>query len=187
MNKRANPKQAARTAKQPGKLDKLDKLDKLGQRWQRTPTRWRIPLTLLCWLAGIGMLIGVPVLIQSFQTPGAALYGHNHTDRPIYSYWVNDKWGGNAAAYGGGTTCCWKIVGEQLEIHWVKSVTRTQSQQGLRKEELTLHLPTPPRKRSDTYLHVHFLPGDEVRLAWSDGVASPFREEFKARFSKEAP
>ena len=154
----------------------------LGQRWQRLPTRWRIPLTLLCWLVGIGMVIGVPVLIQSVQTPGAALYGHNHTDRPIFSYWVNDQWGGN-----GGVTCCWKIVGEQLEIHWVKSVTRTQSQQGLRKEELTLHLSNPPRKRSDTYLHVHFLPGDEVRLAWSDGVASPFREEFKARFSKEAP
>src|SRR5690606_40227610 len=89
----------------------------LEQRWLNLPTRWRIPLTLLCWLAGIGMVIGIPVLIQSLQTPGAALYVHNHTDRPIYSYWVNGNWGGNVSAYGGGkATCCWKIVGEQLEI-----------------------------------------------------------------------
>ena len=180
MNKRANSKQGARTAKQPGKLGIW--LHKLEQRWQRLPTRWRIPLTLLCWLVGIGMVIGVPVLIQSVQTPGAALYGHNHTDRPIFSYWVNDQWGGN-----GGVTCCWKIAGEQLEIHWVKDRTGAQVEAGLLEEEVTLFLPNPPRKRSDTYLHVHFLPGDEVRLAWSNGVASPFREEFKARFTKENP
>jgi hypothetical protein len=110
------------------------------------------------------------------------LYGHNHTDRPIFSYWVNDQWGGN-----GGVTCCWKIAGEQLEIHWVKDRTGAQVEAGLLEEEVTLFLPNPPRKRSDTYLHVHFLPGDEVRLAWSNGVASPFREEFKARFTKENP
>ena len=185
MNKRANSKQGARTAKQPGKLGIW--LHKLEQRWQRLPTRWRIPLTLLCWLVGIGLVIGVPVLIQSFQTPGAALYVHNHTDRPIYSYWVNNNWGGNAAAHGGGTTCCWKIVGEQLEIHWVKSVTRTQSQQGLRKGELTLSLPNPPRTRTDDTLHVHFLPGDEVRLAWSDEHTSPLKDEIKAQLAEETP
>jgi len=159
----------------------------LEQRWLNLPTRWRIPLTLLCWLAGIGMVIGIPVLIQSLQTPGAALYVHNHTDRPIYSYWINNNWGGNAAAYGGGTTCCWKIVGEQLEIHWIKDRTGAQVEAGLQEEEVTLFLPNPPRKRGDDTLHVHFLPGDHVRLAWSYEHTSPLKDDIKARFSKEAP
>ena len=180
MNKRANAKQAARTAKQPGKLDIW--LHTLEQRWLRLPTRWRIPLTLLCWLVGIGLVIGVPVLIQSFQTPGAALYGHNHTDRPIFSYWVNDQWGGN-----GGVTCCWKIVGEQLEVHWIKDRTGAQVEAGLLEEEVTLFLPNPPRKRSDDTLHVHFLPGDEVRLAWSDEHTSPLKDEIKAQLAEETP
>ena len=185
MNTRAHVKQGGRAIRQRGKLGTW--LHALEQRWLNLPTRWRIPLTLLCWLAGIGMVIGIPVLIQSLQTPGAALYVHNHTDRPIYSYWINNNWGGNAAAYGGGTTCCWKIVGEQLEIHWIKDRTGAQVEAGLQEEEVTLFLPNPPRKRGDTYLHVHFLPDDQVRLAWSNGVASPFREEFKARFTKENP
>lgn len=156
--------------------------------WLRIPALWRISLAWLFWPGVVGVVIGALVLIQSFQMPGAALYVHNYTDRPISNYWVNDNWGGNAFAYGGGkATCCWNIVGQQLEVHWIKSVTRTQSQHGLKKEEFTRRFPNPPRKQTDTYLHVHFLPGDEVRLAWSDGVASPYREELKARFSKETP
>jgi hypothetical protein len=185
MSKRS-PKSTTRTAKRPGKLDIW--LHTLEQRWLRIPKLWRIPLVLLFWLGAVGILLGTPILIKHFSLPGAALYVHNHTDRPIYSYWVNGNWGGNAFAYGGGkATCCWDIVGEHLEIHWIKDRTGAQVQQGLQEEELTRPLPNPPRKRTDTYLHVHFLPGDEVRLAWSDDVASPFREEFKTRFSKETP
>src|SRR5690606_8800519 len=185
MNTRAHVKQGGRAIRQRGKLGTW--LHALEQRWLNLPTRWRIPLTLLCWLAGIGMVIGIPVLIQSLQTPGAALYVHNHTDRPIYSYWINNNWGGNAAAYGGGTTCCWKIVGEQLEIHWIKDRTGAQVEAGLQEEEVTLFLPNPPRKRGDDTLHVHFLPGDHVRLAWSYEHTSPLKDDIKARFSKEAP
>jgi hypothetical protein len=184
MSKRS-PKSTTRTAKQPGKLDIW--LHTLEQRWLRIPKLWRIPLVLLFWLGAVAVLLGTPIMVKHFSLPGAALYVHNHTDRPIYSYWVNGNWGGNAAAYGGGTTCCWKIAGEQLEVHWVKSVTRTQAQQGLQKEELTHHLPNPRRKRTDDTLHVHFLPGDEVRLAWSHEYTSPLKEDIRAQLAKETP
>src|SRR5690606_17186570 len=119
--------------------------------------------------------------------PGAALYVHNHTDRPIYSYWVNGNWGGNAAAYGGGTTCCWKIVGEQLEIHWIKDRTGAQVEAGLQEEEVTLFLPNPPRQRGDDTLHVHFLPGDQVRLAWSKDRKSTRQNSSHVNISYDAP
>jgi len=112
--------------------------------------------------------------------PGAALYGHNHTDRPIFSYFVNDNWGGN-----GGMTCCWRIEGETLKVEWIKSMTRTQYEQGAREETLSLELPNPPRRRTDDTLHVHFLPGDQVRLAWSDAHTSPLREELSEFYARD--
>lgn len=86
------------------------------------------------------------VVWQAMRMPGAALYVHNHTDRPIFSYFVNDNWGGNAAAGGGAMTCCWSIKGETLKVEWIKSMTRTQYEQGAREEPLTLELPNPPRR-----------------------------------------
>ncbi|WDG94871.1 DUF3304 domain-containing protein [Pseudomonas chlororaphis] len=124
----------------------------------------------------VGGLIAAYFIWQYSRTPGAMLYGHNHTDRPIFSYFVNDNWGGN-----GGMTCCWRIEGKVLKVDWIKSMTRTQYEQGAREETLSVKLPNPPRQRGDRYLHVHFFPGDQVRVAWSPNLDTPYEN------LKEAP
>ncbi len=110
------------------------------------------------------------------QTPGAMLYVHNHTDRPIFSYSVNDAWGGNASAYGGGgASCCSRIEGDVLTVEWIKGRTGAQVRQSVQKETVTLEISNPPRTRQDKYLHVHFFPGDKVRLFWSSTPGSPYK------------
>ncbi|UQY36639.1 DUF3304 domain-containing protein [Pseudomonas fulva] len=116
------------------------------------------------------------------QTPGAMLYVHNHTDRPIFSYSVNDAWGGNASAYGGsGASCCSRIEGDVLKVEWIKGRTGEQARQSIKEETVTLEILNPQRTRQDKYLHVHFFPGDQVRLFWSPNLDSPFEN------LKEAP
>jgi len=116
------------------------------------------------------------------RMPGAMLYVHNHTDRPIFSYAVNEAWGGNASAYGGGgASCCSRIEGDVLTVEWIKSITQPQYEAGMREEILTREVPNPPRTRQDKYLHVHFFPGDQVRLFWSPNLDSHYES------LKEAP
>ncbi|AZD22249.1 Protein of unknown function [Pseudomonas chlororaphis] len=145
-------------------------------RWKSLSRLQKTLINLLVW----GGLIAAYFIWQSNRLPGAALYGHNHTDRPIYSYFVNDNWGGN-----GGVTCCWRIVGKTLKVDWIKSMTRTQYEQGAREETLSVEIPNPPRKRTDDTLHVHFLPGDQIRVAWSDKHTSPLKEELKEFYAKD--
>ena len=84
------------------------------------------------------------------QMPGAMLYVHNHTDRPIFSYSVNEAWGGNASAYGGGgASCCSRIEGDVLTVEWIKGRTGEQVRQGVQKETVTLEVPNPSRTRQD--------------------------------------
>ncbi|SDZ50443.1 DUF3304 domain-containing protein [Pseudomonas sp. NFIX28] len=147
-------------------------LPSLAKRWRRLSGRQK---TLIQWLV-LGALVAGYFIWQYNRMPGAALYGHNHTDRPIFSYFVNDNWGGN-----GGMTCCWRIEGKMLKVDWIKSMTRTQYEQGTREETLSIEIPNPPRQRSDRYLHVHFFPGDQVRLAWSANLDTPYEN------LKEAP
>ena len=110
------------------------------------------------------------------RMPGAILYVHNHTDRPIFSYAVNEAWGGNASAFGGGgAVCCSRIEGDVLTVQWIKGRTGEQVRQGVEKETITLQVPNPPRTRQDKYLHVHFFPGDQVRLFWSPTPGSPYK------------
>ncbi|WP_421682947.1 DUF3304 domain-containing protein [Stutzerimonas urumqiensis] len=154
----------------------------LTNRWLELPRPLRLSLLALCWLG----LIAAPLIWQYITPPGAALYGHNHTDRPISDYTVNSNWGGNAFAYGGGkSTCCWTIDGEVLEVGWLKGMTGEQFRQDLKKEKRELEIPNPPRKRTDDTLHVHFLPGDQVRVAWSDSHTSPLKNEINALLDKE--
>jgi hypothetical protein len=129
---------------------------------------------------GCGVLALAFIAWYSLRTPGAGLYIHNHTERPIFSYFVNDNWGGN-----GGVTCCWRIEGRSLKVDWIKSITRTQHNQGMREETLSLEIENPPRKRDDNTLHVHFLPEDKVRLAWSNGHISPLKEELAPYYAKD--
>ncbi len=148
----------------------MSRLLDLKIRWKSLSSLHKGLFQLLLW----GSLIVAYVIWQALRMPGAALYVHNHTDRPIFSYFVNDNWGGNAAASGGGMTCCWRIEGETLKVDWIKSMTRTQYEQGAREETLSLNLPNPPRHRGDRYLHVHFFPGDQVRLYWSADLDTPY-------------
>ena len=131
-------------------------------------------------LAFFGLLVLGYVTWSYTQMPGAILYGHNHTDRPIVSYFVNENWGGN-----GGATCCWRIEGDVLTVEWIKGRTGAQLRQGVQKETVTLEVPNPPRTRQDKYLHVHFFPGNQVRLFWSSNLDSPF-ENLKDSPGKDA-
>ncbi|WP_324728869.1 DUF3304 domain-containing protein [Pseudomonas chlororaphis] len=147
-------------------------LQSLVNRWKSLPRLQKTLINLLVW----GVLIAAYFIWQYSRMPGAALYGHNHTDRPIFSYFVNDNWGGN-----GGMTCCWRIEGKTLKVDWILDVTPEQIKQGLEEETLSIEIPNPPRQRSDCYLHVHFFPGDQVRLAWSANLDTPYEN------LKEAP
>lgn len=135
----------------------------------------------------IGLLLVVSLLLGYMawayqQMPGAILYVHNHTDRPIFSYAVNEAWGGNASAYGGGgAACCSRIEGDVLTVQWIKGRTGEQVRQGVEKETITRQVPNPPRSRQGKYLHVHFFPGDQVRMFWSPNLDSPYEN------LKEAP
>ncbi|MFJ7313490.1 DUF3304 domain-containing protein [Pseudomonas sp. NPDC098747] len=136
--------------------------------------------------------VGGSLLWTYFTPQGAALYSHNHTDRPIFSYWVNGSWGGNASANGGGKiTCCSSIVGDQLEVAWIKGRTYEQVNQGLKQEPVELLIPNPPRQRQDDTLHVHFLPNDQVRVAWSADHYSPYENDASshkpARLNQDTP
>jgi len=124
----------------------------------------------------VGALLLVYMAWAYTRMPGAILYGHNHTDRPVFSYFVNEAWGGN-----GGAVCCTRIEGDVLTVQWIKSTTQAQYDAGLREETITRQVSSPPRTRQDKYLHVHFFPGDQVRLFWSPNLDSPYEN------LKEAP
>ncbi len=125
-------------------------------------------------LAIFGLLVLAYVAWAYTRLPGAGLSVHNHTDRPIFSYFVNENWGGNAAVNGGGFTCCWRIEGDVLKVEWIKGRTGEQVRQEVQKDTVTLDVPNPPRTRQDKYLHMHFFPGDQVRLFWSPNLDSPY-------------
>ncbi|WP_081375473.1 DUF3304 domain-containing protein [Pseudomonas chlororaphis] len=160
----------------------MTSIQSLRNRWKSLSGLQKTLINLLV----LGVLVATYFIWQSNRLAGAALYVHNHTERPIFSYFVNDNWGGNAAANGGGgLTCCWRIEGQMLKVDWILDVTPEQIKQGLEEQNLSLELPNPPRKRTDDTLHVHFLPGDQVRVAWSDKHTSPLKEELKEFYTKD--
>nr|WP_249978886.1 DUF3304 domain-containing protein [Halomonas olivaria] len=111
--------------------------------------------------------------------------GHSYIDRPIYSFWVDGNWGGNLSAYtgglytGGGTTCCWSFKGDSVEVVWILDVTPEDIEAGLEEERHSMTVPMPPHSREDQYLHVHFLPENQVELAWSPDLQSPLSERLR--------
>ena len=155
----------------------MKQVNELLKRWKSLSKAAKSMLSLV--LFGL-LVLGYVGWIYT-RMPGAGLSVHNHTDRPIFSYFVNENWGGNAAINGGGYTCCWRIEGDVLRVKWVKSMTQPQYEAGAREETLTREVSNPPRTRQDKYLHVHFFPGDQVRLFWSPNLDSPFEN------LKEAP
>lgn len=124
--------------------------------------RWRRHKLLLCALALV-LPLGLYLTQALLKSPPAALISFNYMDRPVFSYWVNDNWGGN-----GGVTCCWSLDSSTARVVWILGRTGAQVRQGLKKERHEIELPMPPRKSSDDTLHVYFLPGNKIELAWSN-------------------
>ncbi len=137
-----------------------------------TPTpqmlRWRRRKLLLCALALV-LPLGIYLTQVLLKPPSAALISFNYMDRPISSFWVNDFWGGNLFVMGGGGIMCCRHMDESTaKVVWILGRTGAQVRQGLKKERHEIELPMPPRKSGDDTLHVYFLPGNKVELAWSD-------------------
>ncbi|CAH1044470.1 DUF3304 domain-containing protein [Halomonas sp. TD01] len=137
-----------------------------------------LPVWLQVVLVGLVVVwLGWGMLFDTSKS--GSLMGHNHTDRPVGSFWVDGNWGGNLFAYsgglytGGGTTCCWSFKGDTIEVVWILSVTGEQKRQGLEQERHSVTLPMPDYSQEDRRLHVHFLPDNKVELAWSPDLQSP--------------
>lgn len=114
-------------------------------------------------------------LYNQFRTPGAMLTSENYMDRPIFSFWVNDFWGGNLMAMGGGgIMCCARFEGDTIKIKWILDMTRQQQLQGAVEEHHEVDLTLPKRASGDQYLHVRFDPENKVRVGWSPDLYSPF-------------
>lgn len=162
----------------------MKQVNELFKRWKSLSAAAKSMLSLMLF----GLLVLGYLAWTYTRLPGAGLSVHNHTDRPIFSYFVNENWGGNAAVNGGGFTCCWRIEGDVLKVEWIKGRTGEQARQGIKKETVTLEILNPQRTRQDKYLHVHFFPGDQVRLFWSPNLDSPFENLKEApREEVEAP
>ncbi|WP_404872853.1 DUF3304 domain-containing protein [Halomonas sp. DQ26W] len=134
----------------------------------------------------VGAIATAVVWQTYFREPtGGSLTGHTHIDRPIYSFWVNDNWGGNLTSYSGGqytrggVTCCWSFKGDTAEVVWILDVTPEDIAAGLEEERHSVSLPMPERTRDDQYLHVHFLPGNRVEMAWSPDLQSPLSQRLR--------
>ena len=65
-------------------------------------------------------------------------------------------------------------------------VTPEQVESGLEEERHELEVANPPRERADDTLHVHFLPGNQVRLAWNHSAGSPLAEELRQQYPRKA-
>ncbi|WP_249978563.1 DUF3304 domain-containing protein [Vreelandella olivaria] len=130
---------------------------------------------------GLGALVA-GYLVWLFFLPSlhpmptdTSLRGHSHIDRYINHFWVNGRWGGNLDPYGGGgTVCCQRISGDTAEVVWVYGRTVEEFERDDEPERHNVTLPMPERAREDRYLHVHFLPNNEVKLGWSPNLVSPY-------------
>lgn len=139
------------------------------------------------WILVVGVLVILAYVgwYNFLRMPtGGTLQSHSYIDRPIYSYWVNDNWGGDLGPYGGKTTCCWSFSGDTAEVVWILSISKAQQEQGMEQERHSVTLPMPERTREDHYLHVHFLPDNRVELVWSPSFSSPLAERMERGYPR---
>jgi hypothetical protein len=121
---------------------------------------------------------------------------YNHTHEYIHQLYVDEAWGGNSFAYGGGGkfVCCvvypkvWR-AGLSAKIRWTTSSSDPNATGDAAKEKW--HEKVVPIERytePGTTLNVHFLPGGEVRLiitsmsAGTPGYPGPSAPERPADF-----
>src|SRR5690606_17501307 len=148
----------------------------LSQRWRNLTRALRGLLIPLFWMHWIGDYR----LWQYLRPQGAAQYGHHLTQRPIISYRDDEEWGGK-----GGVACFWHMHGDALTVVWLISRSQEQIDRGDEQERHELELPNPPRQREDDTLHVHFLPDNQVRLAWNRSATSPLAKELLEQFPRK--
>lgn len=98
----------------------------------------------------------------------ASISGLNHTDTYVASFYVNGAWGANiGAGEGGGKfTCCVVLPktyrpGLTATVKW--SATNTREDHWREKT-----VPIDAYSPDGGDLHVHFLPGDQIRLVVSN-------------------
>ncbi len=155
---------------------RLEKIDGAVNRGYARWGKWLGAGLLLFILAWGGWLIWAS--IWGPPTGPVTLIIHSEIDRPILGFSVNGVAGSNASAHGGGgATCCGSISGKTAEVVWTLSTTRAQYNAGLRTENRRITMPLPERKWEENYLHVYFLPADNVRLWWGTGFIHPKAEE----------
>jgi len=153
-------------------------------RWAISRYMRLIPVWVQVLLAAL-VVVWVTWSMLFNTSKSGSLMGRNHTDRPIGSFWVDENWGGNLSAYsgglytGGGTTCCWSFKGSTVEVVWILSMTEEQKRQGVEEERHSVNLPMPAYSREDQYLHVHFLTDNQIEIAWSPGLQSPYSERLR--------
>ncbi|HBW40620.1 MAG TPA: hypothetical protein DEF84_07355 [Leclercia adecarboxylata] len=143
------------------------------------------------WIWGALLL---PVVIYLGWSVWAAVWGppsgpvtliiHNELDRPVLEFSVNGVAGANAFAHGGGkATCCGSIRGNKADVTWTLDITHEQYLKGMRLETRRAVMAMPARQWGENYLHVYFLPNDNVRLWWSEGFNHPDSGEIKGQVS----
>lgn len=108
----------------------------------------------------------------------ASITSYNHTPDYIHQFYVDDTWGGNSFAYGGGGkfVCCivyprtWS-PGLTARVKWTTSSSDPNATGDAAKEHWHEAV-VPIEKYVETgKLNVHFLPGGRVRLIISSKVA----------------
>ncbi|WP_445010112.1 DUF3304 domain-containing protein [Vreelandella stevensii] len=150
-------------------------------RWAISRYLRLLPAWLKILLAGLFLIWLAWEMILNTSKNGS-LAGYNHTERPIFSYWVDGNWGGNMAPYSwGSTTCCWSFKNDTVEVVWILDVTPEDIEAGLDEERYSLTLPMPEHTREDQYLHVHFISDNKVDLVWSQDIRSPKFDEYRGQ------
>ncbi|WP_089657734.1 DUF3304 domain-containing protein [Franzmannia pantelleriensis] len=112
------------------------------------------------------------------SSTSASIIGHNHMERRIHSFRVNEAAGGDLGpnSGGGSIVCCQRVGGKTAEVTWTYSRTVAEFERGDNPISRTVTLPMPERGRHEQYLHVHILSDDEVKLGWSQDLDSPYAE-----------
>ena len=146
------------------------------------------------------LLFAAQLLYEVINPLDKTLVMHNHSGRDFdMFYQVGEAWGDSQRA-----KCCVRISGDPLTIRWQTRRTpdyytevvthlnptllfytpghhllvyQNQSVHRITKDKHERQVANPPRRPGETFLHVHFLPDNEVRLAWSRDARSPLAAE----------
>ncbi|GAQ26343.1 MULTISPECIES: DUF3304 domain-containing protein [Ralstonia] len=108
----------------------------------------------------------------------ASITSYNHTPDYIHQFYVDGTWGGNSFAYGGGGSfvCClaypktWRL-GLTAKVKWTTSSSDPNAEGDAAKEHWHEAMVPIEQYAATGTLHVHFLPGGQVRLIVSNWAA----------------